>query len=329
MSEKPVFRIPEIDDRKLFTVASLFAGGGGSSLGYKMAGGDVLYANEFIEAARDTYSANFPNTQVDPRDVRLVQPEDILAKIGLRAGELDILDGSPPCESFSQSGVLESGWNRVREYSGKFQRTDDLFFEYVRILRGLKPKVFVAENVSGLAKGVSKGYFKMIYKALLESGYDVIVKEVDAQFLGVPQIRKRVVFVGVRSDLNKRPAFPKPLPYYYGLKDVFPYMVRYCAGGYAGRWKDASLPYGTVTKSGARLTKTAYKSANGYVEALEGGKIVRRKFTIDELKTICGFPADFKLTGTFDQQWERLGNAVPPLMMYHVARTIYESVLKE
>jgi hypothetical protein len=105
-------------------------------------------------------------------------------------------------------------------------------------------------------------------------------------------------------------------------------MLRYSAGGYAGRWKDASLPYGTVTKSGARLTKTAYKSANGYVEVLsESGCIERRKFTIDELKLISGFPSDFRLSGSFDEQWERLGNAVPPVMMFHVADAIYKNIL--
>lgn len=318
----------ESSQKYKFNVVSLFSGGGGSSKGYCLAGGKVLLANEFIATARETYHANFPNTIVDPRDVRVVTGAEILSQIGLSKFELDILDGSPPCESFSSAGVLEHGWGRQREYSGERQRTDDLFFEYIRILREIMPKVFVAENVAGMTKGVAKGYFKNVFRALVESGYKVEARILDAQFLGVPQVRKRLIFIGVRDDLHLLPAFPKPLPTYSGLRDFFPYMVRYCAGGYAGRWKDASLPYGTVTKSGARLTKTAYKSANGFVEVKNGNdRLVRRKFTIDELKIICGFSQDFILTGSFEEQWERLGNAVPPLMMYHIARTIYERIL--
>jgi len=202
-------------------VVSLFSGGGGSSLGYAMAGMHVVWASEFVKAARETYAANFPGTPVDDRDVRKVEPKEILAQTGMKIGELDVLDGSPPCAAFSTSGKRERDWGAVKAYSDTRQRTDDLFFEFVRILRGLKPRAFVAENVSGLVKGVAKGYFLEILKELKESGYRVAARVLDAKWLGVPQSRQRLFFVGFREDLDIEPAHPTPLPYFYTLRDVF------------------------------------------------------------------------------------------------------------
>src|SRR3954468_19918276 len=105
-----------------FTVASTFSGCGGSSLGYKMAGFRVLWANEFIPAAQDTYRANHPSTLLDTRDIRIVQPEDLLEAIGMRAGELDLFDGSPPCASFSTAGIREGGWGGGEKERAKKQR---------------------------------------------------------------------------------------------------------------------------------------------------------------------------------------------------------------
>ena len=139
---------------------STFSGCGGSSLGYRMAGYRVLYANEFIDAARDTYNANKRDyTYLDGRDIRTVTSESILEIIKLKKGELDLLDGSPPCASFSTAGKREKAWGKVKKYSDKAQRVDDLFFEFARLLEGLQPKTFIAENVSGLIKGTAKGYF--------------------------------------------------------------------------------------------------------------------------------------------------------------------------
>ena len=158
----------------LFEVVSLFAGGGGSSTGYRMAGGKVLAINEFVEEAQKTYELNYPNTYIFRQDIRTLSPEDILLKIGKRVGELDILDGSPPCSAFSTSGSREKGWGKTKKYSDTAQaNVEDLFFEYVRMVRGIRPKVFIAENVSGLAKGAARGYLNKILSELRESGYVV------------------------------------------------------------------------------------------------------------------------------------------------------------
>ena len=114
-----------------------------------------------------------------------------------------------------------AAYDPVMRYAQVFtQRTDDLFFEYARLLKGLLPKCFVAENVSGLVKGVAKGYFLEILAALKGSGYRVEAGLLDAQWLGVPQTRQRLIFVGVREDLGLPPAFPRPLPYRYSVREA-------------------------------------------------------------------------------------------------------------
>jgi len=203
-----------------FDVASTFSGCGGSSLGYRMAGFRVLWANEFVPEAAKTYSANFPKTRIDIRDIRKIRPEEILEATGKKIGELDLFDGSPPCASFSTAGAREDGWGKVKKYSDVSQRTDDLFLEYARLLEGLMPKTFVAENVSGLVKGVAKGWFKDILELLRSKGYSVKASLLDSKWLGVPQGRSRLIFVGVRSDLGIEPEFPKPLSFKVSITEA-------------------------------------------------------------------------------------------------------------
>lgn len=202
-------------------VASTFSGCGGSSLGYRMAGYRVVWCNEFVPAARESYAANAdPATIINPADIRELTGADLLAEAGLSLGELDLLDGSPPCAAFSTAGHREGGWGQVRKYSDTAQRVDDLFYEFARLVRDVQPRAFVAENVSGLVKGTAKGYFKAILQTLIGCGYRVEARLLDARWLGVPQSRARLFFVGVRNDLGRGPVFPDPLPYYYSIRDA-------------------------------------------------------------------------------------------------------------
>lgn len=306
-----------------FKVVSTFAGAGGSSLGYRMAGFEVLLANEFVEEARETYLSNAAaGTIIDPRDIRTVKGADIMKLLGLKPGELDVLDGSPPCAAFSQGGMTKDTWGKIRKYSDVKQRTDDLFDEYIRLLGELKPKVFVAENVPGIAKGISKGVFIDILTKMKAKGYRVSCRILDARWLGVPQVRKRAIFVGVREDLKKDPAFPKPLPYLYTIREIFPHIRRIQTGERNMRWRPSDEPMGCVAASDGLRTHRAL------VEIEVEGVMRRRKLTIPELKAICGFPDDFELTGKYAQQYERLGRAVPPLMMRAVASQIRDRILK-
>lgn len=380
---KPIFSIPSMAEINALewnglNAISTFSGCGGSSLGYRMAGYRVLYANEFIDAARDTYSANKRDyTYLDGRDIRTVTSDSILEIIGLKRGDLDLLDGSPPCASFSTAGKREKAWGKVKKYSDKAQRVDDLFFEFSRLLEGLQPKVFVAENVSGLIKGTAKGYFLEILATLKKAGYNVEAKLLDAQWLGVPQARQRLIFIGTRADLPIRPAFPKPLPYRYTLRDALPWIhsVHQIEVYDEGERITTDSPVPTITQSGIgakRLEKhyvEAESDISRYCTGREWDKLKqgqqsskyfnlvradldqpspticashgspgiasvthpleKRKFSIEELKRICGFPDDFILTGTYKQQWERLGRAVPPVMMSHIASTLKNDVLSK
>src|SRR5678815_1035145 len=136
--------------KNLFTFFSTFAGGGGSSTGYRLAGGHCLGVNEFIPEAVRVYHENYPATKIFADDIRTLTGEYLLNELGLNPGELDVFDGSPPCSSFSMQGLREEGWGKTKKYSDSEQRTDDLFFEYARLLKELQPKTFIAENVKGL-----------------------------------------------------------------------------------------------------------------------------------------------------------------------------------
>lgn len=619
--DKPPYRVPTMVEIAALpwnglNVVSFFSGCGGSSLGYKMAGFRVLWANEFIPAAQEVYRLNHPLTLLDTRDIRQIQPQEVLDAIGLSAGDLDLMDGSPPCASFSTAGKREQGWGLVKNYcvdpatrvllsdmtwraaellqegdqvvafdektegkhrkfrcstvlaadpvhlpslrltmtdgrqvtcskehrwlvlsgnnlrwkradllkegdallsfgkpwqtemtrdagwlagifdgeghvnthqlgvsqregpvlqkvrdallergydacnstnkhddvytlyvnggwagrmrflgeirperlvakmpweevdigvcqkvrviriqdvgtqdlialstehktfvaegllshnSDTTQRVDDLFFEFARLLSGIQPKVFVAENVSGLIKGTAKGYFLQILQSLKDCGYHVQARLLDAQWLGVPQMRQRVIFIGVRNDLHTfyglSPAYPDPLPYRYSVREALPWIVRQAIGKQDYLPAD-NIPARTVLQSDGGRDSSSFNQGLGYVEAEtditryaigaewdkmkigDEGKyfqlikpdlekpsptivqtagitgaagvthpLERRKFSIAELKRICAFPDDFILTGTYSQQWERLGRAVPPVMAAAWARTIRDQIL--
>jgi DNA (cytosine-5)-methyltransferase 1 len=239
------------------TVVSTFSGCGGSCLGFEMAGYDVRYACEFVESARETYKKNHPpTTYLDPRDIRAVKPEEILERLGLKRGELDVFEGSPPCASFSTAGNRDKDWGKVKAYSDVKQRTDDLFFEWARILDGLQPKVFVAENVSGLVKGKAFGYFKMILARLEECGYVVGARVLDAQWLGVAQTRQRLILIGVRKDVARKLGmtkaeipYPKPRKHFYSIRDALPHLqsVVHDTSGLYGQGEVIDKPSPAIT----------------------------------------------------------------------------------
>tara|TARA_R100000742_G_C4271626_1_gene90595 strand:+ start:402 stop:1478 length:1077 start_codon:yes stop_codon:yes gene_type:complete len=351
-TKKPKYKIPSMEEIKTiepngYKVVSTFAGCGGSSLGYKLAGYNVLWANEFVNHAVEIYKANHKTTIVDNTDVRKVNAEDILKTLNLKKGELDLFDGSPPCMSFSTAGKREKNWGKEKKYFDHHQVADDLFFEYIRLVKGLKPKTFVAENVSGLIKGVAKGYFKIFLKGMIDAGYKVKAYLANGKYLGVPQARQRVFYVGVRNDLKLEPVFPQPQQFVYTLKDAIwdlrnetkepdvwqnkrpdgtPFMY-----AYGKEWEQLSQgqqsnkyfnviraawdkPCNTILATAARSASVCHPTEN-------------RKFTIKELKRIFGFPDDFVFFGNYKEQWARLGNCVPPPMIYFISKKIQQDIL--
>ena len=343
---KPKYKIPlmkEVDKIQSngYKVVSTFSGGGGSCLGYRMSGFKVIWANEFIEEAANTYKANHKNSILDQSDIRNLQALDILNAIGMKAGEIDLFDGSPPCSAFSTAGSRDDGWGQAKKYSDKHQKNvEDLFFDYARILKGIQPKVFIAENVAGLVKGGAKGYFKQILQALRDCGYVVTAKVIDAKWLGVPQRRARLIFVGIRKDLWK-PEFegkthPKPLSYLVTLKEAFEGLeitkeeAEYAdLSNYSIFKYLKSLPFDTSHVKRYTLSKSSPHGQSFCITAQCGSRGSacashwdNRSYTIRELKRIMSVPDDFILTGPLPKQGERLGRMVAPLMMKAVADNI-------
>ena len=190
-------------DRKLFSYISFFAGGGGSSCGYKLAGGDCRFVNEFQQVAIDDYLANFPDT---PHhicgDIKNVTGKQIMEMTGLQVGELDILDGSPPCPPFSMSGTKQKGWGKEKTaYGMKQKNIEDLTWEQIRIADEMKPKVIVCENVKGLTMEYAKEHLQRMVNDFEACGYTTVYRVMKGQFHGVPQKRERVFIVSVRNDV--------------------------------------------------------------------------------------------------------------------------------
>lgn len=358
------------EQRQLFNVISTFAGGGGSSTGYRLAGGHVLLVNEFVDAAIDTYKANYPNTIIMPHDIRILNGEFILKQVGLKVGELDILDGSPPCASFSVAGKREKHWNEAKKYSDRKQRTDDLFYEFARIIYEIQPKVFIGENVKGLTIGIAakvldNPQYKLtdneekenetIISTLIDIGYKVKYKVLNAADFRVPQSRQRLIIIGVRNDLAPEPSHPIPRGSgKISLEEAFKgiqqdevqreWLIKAEAPTENGKMM-ARIPknpdkcisasdyhpkgsYFSLVRSCKHLPAPTITQAGGGIGFSGAFHFAEdRKFTIPELRRIFSLPDDFKLTGTYEQQYERCGRMVPPLLMKAVAEHVYKEIL--
>ncbi len=360
--------------KELFSVVTTFAGGGGSSTGYRLAGGKILLANEFVPTAIETYHANYPDTPVDGSDIRKITRKngqqgvlDWFKSYGIKHGSYDILDGSPPCSTFSTSGVGE-GKNETRDvkYSDVTQdRIGYLIHEFVYLANCTQPKICILENVPNIAKS---DVFTNALSRLRRYGYKVNHKVLTASYYGVPQRRKRMFVVGIRPDVADK----------IGLQDEADILSLYPQGSsYQPSVKDAiadvevdkrerNLIISEIRKGTqyevirgirkdpehpARLLDTHIKFKNLYFNTYRcawnapaptitqlgnqlGGRggifhpTEDRTFTIKELLRLTALPDDFKLTGTFNQRAERIGRCVPPLMTAALAASLYEKVLK-
>ncbi|HEY3876475.1 MAG TPA: DNA cytosine methyltransferase [Candidatus Kapabacteria bacterium] len=321
-----------------FTVISIFSGCGGSSLGYRTAGGKVLLAVEWDDNAAETYRLNFPDTPIYHGDIGKLSVEEILERTGLQPQELDLFDGSPPCQGFSLAGRRSMRDDR-----------NQLFREYVRLLRGLQPKVFVMENVAGMVRGNMRFIFTEILKELQASGYKVKARVMNAKFFGVPQSRERIIFIGVRTDLGILPSHPvgsaKVISAASSLKDVSFDPDEHAMLLAAGK-KYAAYASWPLLKPGGKRTDLGVK--NGYscvkvfpdrpcptVTKNDGNLTMhglmhwseQRRFTVAEYKRFQSFPDSFRFAGSYKDAVQRIGNSVPPLFMQRIAEHIRNRIL--
>jgi DNA (cytosine-5)-methyltransferase 1 len=316
------------------TVISLFAGGGGSSLGYSMAGFRELLAVEWDDNAVETFRLNFPDVPVYHGDIAKLTVEQVLEMTGLQPGQLDVLDGSPPCQGFSTAGKRQLDDPR-----------NSLFREYVRLLRGLQPKVFVMENVSGMVKGIMKLVFAEIMRELKASGYKVSARLLNAMYFGVPQSRERIIFIGVRNDLNAIPIHPvaetRPIafgdaileksgteimpriaPNHSYVKRIQTLKPGQSIGKVYGQgfnWIrcDDTRPLPTISKS------TTYGKL-GFLFLSDGS----RNLSSRELARCHSYSDRFDFAGDYVDITARIGNSVPPLFMRSIALHIRQEILE-
>lgn len=362
--------VKKSSSRELFTVVSTFAGGGGSSTGYRLAGGKVIAINEFVEEAVATYSLNFPDTKVILGDIKNITGKDLLQTGNLSPGELDILDGSPPCSAFSSSGKGKKGWNKDKKYSdGKtVTNIEDLFLEYIRIATDIQPKIIVAENVEGITSRAAIEKLREFVTGFerISPGYRMVYRVMDASKFGVPQSRMRTFFVGIRNDVFETLGLQE-----YELASlIYPQnstsegvsigsaienidndpeevqmLLDACENSFQKKFVETmafnptkTLKPGPVNgkiscfnmkrpapnKPSPTLTQMGQqRSASGVMHYA-----ANRKLTIKEMKRIMSLPDDYQLTGSFDQQAERIGRMVAPKMMSALATSIYENILK-
>lgn len=182
------------------TVFSCFACGGGSTMGYKLAGFDVIGCNEIDPKMMEAYRANHNPKYSYLEPIQEFKLRDDLPE---ELYNLDILDGSPPCSSFSMAGNREKDWGKEKKFrEGQTEQVlDTLFFDFIDVAKKLKPKVVVAENVKGLLAGDAKKYVGKIMDAFDSAGYYADFILLDASKMGVPQRRERVFFYGIRKDI--------------------------------------------------------------------------------------------------------------------------------
>ena len=312
-------------------VASLFCGCGGTDVGltgnfeflgrhYDSNGMEIVYANDIDANACALFEKNF-GLVPDNRDVRNVASGEL--------PEFDILTGGFPCQSFSI----------VAQNPPRLGIKDDrgmLFFEMCRILRERQPKCFIAENVKGILTANKKAAFPLILEEFENSGYDVKYTVLNAAEYGVPQKRERVIIVGFRKDLGVDFTFPTPVittveeyaplqavieaevpeKYYFSDKAVAGLMKNRESMN-KGRAQDVTKPCNTV---GAHLAKVSLNSTAPVL--LVNGRY--RRFTPREVARIQSFPENFRLIGSEAAQYRALGNAIPPVMFWYVARAVAE-----
>lgn len=317
-------------------VASLFCGCGGSDLGllggftylghhYPRLSFDIVYAVDFDKHAVDTYNRNFMHEAVcaDVSDVDFKSLPDV-----------DVLIGGFPCQSFST----------VNPTKDTNDERANLYKQIVRFLHEKKPKYFICENVKGLITLQSGGIIKKIVAEFEEAGYTVQFRLMKAVEFKIPQRRERVFIIGIRKDQKCKYSYPEPIngiddavplkrvierldipeqKYYFseravqGMKNAKNNMKR-------GLWQDLNGPCLTIT---SHLAKTSINSRDPLL-LVDPGKELYRRFTPREAARIQSFPESFILNTSEPKSYKQIGNAIPPVLMWHIGKSLQDAIIK-
>lgn len=313
-------------DKNGLLVFGTFVCGGGSTMGYKLAGYNHLGGVEIDKPIAEIYKVNHNPMHLYVEDIRDFADRDEFPE---ELYHLDILDGSPPCSSFSTAGNREQDWGKEKKFSEgqTFQRLDDLFFDYIRLAKKLQPKVLLIENVKGLIQGNARSYVRKINEALKDAGYHVQLFLLNAASMGVPQKRERVFFICQRKGLD----YPK-LKLEFN-ESIIPlseisedHRTNYLTEKYSQYWDDAKEG-GTVGKFGT-IRKAKYNDA---CHTITSGDIYhphqKRTLVDNEYIKAGSFPSDFNFIKT-DAKYI-IGMSVPPIMIAQISKQIEIQWLKK
>ncbi len=336
-----------IDMKQSFKTIELFAGAGGLALGVEKAGFDTIALIEIDKDAADTLKFNRPNWNVINDDIANISDKDLLKLFNLKCGELDMLSGGSPCQSFS--------------YAGKRLGLDDargtLFYHYALFLKKLQPKTFLFENVKGLLTHDKGKTYKTICSVFEECGYIIDKKVLNAWDYGNAQKRERLITVGVRKDLSDKIKinFPKPHEYKPVLKDVLTDVPKSKGIQYSeykrkifelvppgGYWRDIpeeiAKEYmkscwnmeggrtGILRRMSMNEPSLAVLTSPTQKQTERCHPFEARPFTVRENARIQSFPDEWQFCGNVGSQYRQVGNAVPVNLAYDIAREIYKGL---
>ncbi|CAA6818889.1 MAG: DNA-cytosine methyltransferase (EC [uncultured Sulfurovum sp.] len=323
-------------------IISLFSGAGGLDLGFKKAGFNTIWANEYDKEIWETFEKNFTHTKLDRRSITQILSDEIPETLGLIGG--------PPCQSWSEAGKSRG----IEDDRGQ------LFFEFIRVLRDKKPLFFLAENVSGMLASRHTEALENIKKHFTDSGYTLSFKLLNAHDYAVPQDRKRIFFVGYRDDLNLKFEFPKAVDKKLFLQDVIGdlkesvlpaknktysnndacqlFNHEYMTGGFSSMFMSRNRvrawdePSFTIQAGGRHAPLHPQAPKMELVEKdkrkfVEGSEELYRRLSIRECARIQTFPDEHKFYyKNLTAGYKMVGNAVPVNLAYHLAKKIYEDL---
>ncbi len=333
--------------KNTFTHVELFAGAGGLALGLEQAGFSNLLSNDFDKDSCNTLKTNRPDWNIICDSVENLAEQDLLKMLNIKEGELDLLSGGYPCQSFSYAGK-RLGLNDVR---------GTMFYYYAKILKQLKPKMFLAENVKGLVSHDGGKTLQTMINVFEEIGYRVQYKVLNAWDYGVAEKRERIVIVGIRNDIPVEFEYPTPYEYKPVLRDALKNVPKSEGASYPQSKKEVFdlVPPGGCWRDLPEDVARAYMKGSYNLGGGKTGMARRiswdepsltilcspcmkqtdrchpdetRPFTIRESARIQSFPDSWQFTGSLNSKYKQIGNAVPVNLAKEIGLSIIK-VLKE
>lgn len=326
------YKILKSKQKTNYTTIELFAGAGGTAVGFENAGLHHILLNEWDKNAVDTLQRNRPKWNVISGDV---------SQVSFKGMQADIVQGGFPCQSFSYAGK-KLGFEDVR---------GTMFFEFARCVKEVRPKIALGENVKGLLRHDDGKTLSVMMKIMEDLGYNVQYRVVRSQYLDVPQKRERLIILAVRKDLHIPFLFPKEKNYTISMRETLKGCPKSAGQEYPEKKKKilALIPPGGYWRDLPLKLQKEYMGASFYMGGGKTGMARRlswdepsltltcspaqkqterchpketRPLTVREYARIQTFPDDWIFSGSTAAQYKQIGNAVPVNLGYHIGKCL-------